>query len=403
MPGPALRRLVPDRLDLYTLRHLAGPLAFALATLLLAQLLERLLRLFDLAASTGAALSSVLVMVANLVPHYLGLALPTAFTAGIFMAVARLGDDNELDIMLAAGRSIARVAMPYFAVALVLSVFNFYLFGFMQPLSRYGYHLAVHDARQAGWDARVESNRFAAAGQGYILSADTVEADGRRLHGVFVERRRGDIEEITTARHGRLVPSPEGRRLLLELEDGLIVREDADATISQMRFEQGLINADFTPTPPPFRARGDSVRELTLPELWRGMHAAQTGLSPSALAGEFHGRLARALLLPLLPLLALPLGMAAKRGRRAPGVVFACLALLALNHSLQFGESLAESGRAAALPAVWIPLAVFGLVSLWLFRSSLAWPGDNPVVRAVNAIEDGFESLGRRAHIGSSK
>ena len=85
--------------------------------------------------------------------------------------------------------------------------------------------------------------------------------------------------------------------------------------------------------------------------------------------------------------------MASKRGRRAPGVVFASLALLALNHAMQFGESLAESGRADALPAVWTPLLVFAGLGLWLFRSSLAWPGDNPVTRALAAIEAGFEGV----------
>lgn len=391
-----LRRLVPDRLDLHTLRHLAGPLAFALAALLLAQLLERLLRLFDLAAASGAALSSVLRMAANLVPHYLGLAVPTAFTAAIFMAIARLGDDNELDVMLATGRSIARVAWPYFLVAVLLTGFNVYLFGFLQPLSRYGYHVAVHDATQAGWDARVEGNRFVQAGHGFTMSAASVDASGRRLQGVFVDRRDQGSEEVTTARAGRLVPSADGRRLLLELEDGVIVREERDGGLSRLRFERGVINEDFTPAPPPFRARGDSVRELTLPELWAGLQGQEVGASRAKLAGEFHGRLARALLPPLLPLLALPLGMAAKRGRRAPGVVFACLALLALNHSLGFGESLAESGRANAWLAVWTPLLVFGVISLWLFRSSLAWPGDNPVMRAVGAIESAFEGVGRK-------
>jgi lipopolysaccharide export system permease protein len=109
-----------------------------------------------------------------------------------------------------------------------------------------------------------------------------------------------------------------------------------------------------------------------------------------------HGRLARTILPLLLPLLALPLGMAAKRGRRAPGTVFAALALLALNQSLQFGESLAESGRATAQVAVWLPLVLFGVLGIWLFRSSLQWPGDNPVMRAVSAIEAGFEGLQRR-------
>jgi lipopolysaccharide export system permease protein len=88
--------------------------------------------------------------------------------------------------------------------------------------------------------------------------------------------------------------------------------------------------------------------------------------------------------------------MAAKRGRRAAGAIFTALALLALNHSLQFGESLAESGRADAALAVWLPLAVFAALCLWLFRSSLAWPGDNPLTRAESRVGEGLNRLRRR-------
>ena len=97
--------------------------------------------------------------------------------------------------------------------------------------------------------------------------------------------------------------------------------------------------------------------------------------------------------LGVLPLLALPLGMASKRGRRTPGVVFASLALLLLNHTLQFGKSLAESGRLPAALAVWTPFLLFALLSLWIFRGSLAWPGDNPVSRTVGVLERLIERL----------
>ncbi len=388
-------QLALNRLDLYTLRQLAGPFALSLCVLLLAQLLERLLRLFDLVAATGAAISVVMTMAANLVPHYLGLALPTAFTAGMFVTIARLGDDNEIDVMLSTGRSIARMAMPYFALALILSLFSLYLFGFLQPLSRYGYHVAVHQALNARWNARLEDKRFIAAAGGFTLSADAVDSDGRGLRGVFIDRRKGSIDEITTAPRGRLVPSPDGNRLTLELEDGLIVRQSRDSGLWSMRFRHVLLNHDFSPVPPPFRPRGESVRELTLPELWRGIREPDATQPDRALAAELHGRLARMALVTLLPLLAVPLGMASKRGRRAPGVVFAVIALLGINHALQFGESLAESGRAAALPAVWIPFVIFGAVCIWLFRCSLVWPGDNPITRAVSAIDGAFEGLGR--------
>lgn len=385
-----------DRLDRYALRLIAGPLALALAALLLAQLLERLLRLFDLAASAGAPPSSVLVMAATLVPHYLGLALPMAFTAAIFMAAARMCDDNELDVMLITGRSIARVTAPYFVLAVLLAMFSIYLYGQLQPLARYSYHVVVNRVLATTWNARVEENRFVDIGQGITFSADAIDADGRGLTGVFMAKRTVTGEKILTAPRGRLVPTPEGLQMQFEtgqvLHERVAVAEGAAAAadaasagnpITISNFDHGLSDRDLSPKATPLEPRGGSVRELTLAELWRDMHLPNGRKA----ASEFHGRLARALIFPFLPLLALPLGMASKRGRRTPGVVFATVALLAVDHALQFGESLGDKGRLPAAAAVWIPFAVFALLSLWIFRRSLAWPGDNPVLRAVIAIE----------------
>jgi len=379
-----------DRLDRYALRLFAGPLLLVLAILLMAQLLERLLRLLDLAASAGAPLTSVFVMIANLVPHYFGLALPMAFTAAIFVAAARMSDDCELDVMLTCGRSIARIATPYFALAALLIPFNLYLFGQVQPVTRYGYRVAVYDAMQTGWNAKVEENRFIDAGKGLTFSAREVDPDGRHLRGVFVERRSpGGGIEITAATHGQFVPGPGGHGLSLRLEQGMRLLEGRDKAVSIERFANSRVDRDLLPARQPFRDRGESVRERTLPELWRDMHETVDNKA----AAELHGRLARVMILPLLPLLALPLGMASKRGQRAPGVVFATLALLVVNHALQFGESLAANGRAPPALAVWTPYALFALLGLWIFRGSLAWPGDNPVLRGVLRLEALFEGL----------
>lgn len=395
---------IPDRLDLYALKGLLGPMLVALGVVLVAQLLERLLRLFEIAAATGASTTLVLEMIGSLVPHYLGLALPAAFFAAIFMATARIGDDNELDAMLATGRSISRMAVPYLLVGLLLVLFNLYLFGYLQPLTRYNYNATVHEVRNTGWNARLEANRFVSVSKGYTLAADAVAADGRTLGGVFVERHDPAGEQIVTARQGRLVPSPQDMSLQLELGEGMIVDTGADGAVRVLNFARGRINEDFTAAPPPYRARGtvamgnderDAVRELTLQELLDPPPAAES-VPYSNRAGEFHGRLARSVMPLLLPLLALPLGMAAKRGRRAAGTVFAVLAVVALDQALSFGEAMAETGRAIPWLSTWLPVVLFALLGVWLFRSSLQWPGDNPVMRAVRAIESAFEGMQKR-------
>ena len=72
-------------------------------------------------------------------------------------------------------------------------------------------------------------------------------------------------------------------------------------------------------------------------------------------------------------------------------MALACLMLLALQHGLQFGESMAQTGRVPAAPAVWTPLLLFAAISCWLFGASLKSPGDNPVTRTVAAIERALE------------
>lgn len=387
-----------DRLDRYALRLIAGPLALSLMALLLAQLLERLLRLFDLAAAAGAPPTVVLVMAGTLVPHYLGLALPMAFTAAIFMAAARMCDDNELDVMLVTGRSIARVTAPYFVLAVLLSLFSLYLYGQLQPIARYGYNVVVNRVLQTGWDSRVEENRFVDIGRGVTFTADVIGSDGKSLRGVFMERRTAHSEDILTAARGKLVPTPDGLRM--RFEDGLVLRVNEDpatpgSAISLSRFERGATDRDLSPKAEPIAERGGSVRELTLSELWLRMHQDGYQTKPAA---EFHNRWARALIFPFLPLLALPLGMASKRGRRTPGVIFATVALLGLDHALQIGMSLGQSGRLPPAAAVWTPFVVFAVLSVWIFRRSLAWPGDNPVLRAVMAIEGLIDRTRARAH-----
>lgn len=134
------------------------------------------------------------------------------------------------------------------------------------------------------------------------------------------------------------------------------------------------------------RDRGGDERELTLGELARQAKSPNPVVSKATLESELYGRLARALFLPFLPLLAFPLGLASKRGNRAPGLVMAGVMLLAFQHSLLLGQSLAKAGKIAALPAIWIPFSIFAGLGIWLFMGSRTRPGDTPVSRTVRRI-----------------
>jgi len=96
---------------------------------------------------------------------------------------------------------------------------------------------------------------------------------------------------------------------------------------------------------------------------------------------------------PLLPLLALPMAMAAKRRRRAPGLILAGILMMSFHHGIQLAQSLAASGRADPLVAVGGVFAVFAGICLWLFLSSLDRPGDTPVGRAISTLDSWIQGL----------
>ena len=88
----------PVRLiDRYLLRLLFWPLVGCLGVTVVALLLERVLRLLDALSQSSARFGYVAQLAANLVPHYLGLALPVAFFVALSMAVMRAPCSEAVD------------------------------------------------------------------------------------------------------------------------------------------------------------------------------------------------------------------------------------------------------------------------------------------------------------------
>ena len=142
-------------IDRYLLRLLLWPLVACLGVTVIALLLERILRLLDVLSQSSARFGYVAQLAANLVPHYLGLALPVAFFVALFIVIVKLSDGSEIDALLASGQSLERIAAPFVAVGLFLSVFSIIVFGYMQPYSRYAYRAVMHAAINAGWNGRL--------------------------------------------------------------------------------------------------------------------------------------------------------------------------------------------------------------------------------------------------------
>lgn len=376
-------------LDRYILRLTLAPLGAALGVTLVALLLERVLRLLDLLSESSGRLGFVVQLAANLVPHYLGLTLPAGFFIALFVVITRLNEGSEIDALLASGVSLTRIVAPYLALAAVLTVASLILFGFLQPYSRYAYRAVMHAAETAGWSGQAEAQTFFAPDQDLTMTADTVDATGEDLGRVFIRKTLPDgREQVTTASTGHLVRSANGTSVRLDLHDGQQFSTASNGTSRVLSFQSFAIDLPLTSAEKLLRGRGNDARELTLGELIQQARKPNSMIPRQQLLAELYARLARSFALPLLPLLALPLGLSAKRGGRAPGIIIAGLLLIAFQHTLQLGQSLASSGRAAAAPAILIPFGVFAAICVVTFVTSRKRPGETPVGVLAERVGD---------------
>lgn len=384
-------------IDRYVLKLAFWPLTGALAVTLIALLLERVLRLLDMLQSSANRFGFVAELAANLVPHYLGLTLPAAFFIALFLVVSRMNQDSEIDALLANGVSLSRMAVPYVGLGLVLMMISLIVFGLLQPYSRYGYRAVLHTAENAGWNGALPSQTIISPNTEMTMTADVADPAGRRLSRVFIRRiNNAGQEEITTAASGDLTRSADGKTVTVRLTDGQQLRFNKRDEPEVLSFKSLSIQAPLAGAARLLRARGGDERELTLSELVREANRPGSVIPHQTLLAELFARLARALSLPFLPLLALPLGIAAKRGGRAPGVILAGLLLLSFQHLLQLGQSLAVSGRTPAIFGVGAPFLIFILICCLVFGASRKRPGDNPINRASESIAYFFARTAKR-------
>ncbi len=370
--------LIPDQkrflmFDAYLLRLLAKPLFYSLIVVMSALLLERIVRLFELLAQRGGDTDMVFAMAANLVPHYLGLALPAAFCFSVLSVIMKICQENEMDALEGCGLSVQRIAAPFLVVGVILAVFSVTLFGYVQPYSRYAYRAIKHALINSPWDASVIPGTFIDTGKGMRLSALDVDASGRRLDGVFVfqtgsqDNNDGVVETAITAKTGELVIDEKTSRLHLKLHDGVTMPTRANGETSALRFASLTISQDYSPDAPMFRARGLNEREMTLGELWREGHGPVTAKRRAHVLSEFHARLVRALSIIFLPLLAVPMGLAAKRTPRWEGIALTAVIIITYHQSIQLVEGFGDLQLVNPAFALWGLGAAFGAFCSWLF------------------------------------
>ncbi len=379
--------------DRHVLKQIASPLTAAMAIGLLMLLSERLVRLLDTTLGKKNSFGVVFEMLAYLVPHYLGTAIPAALFLGLLLGFSRMSANSETDAFMAAGVGLNRLARPVIVLAGLLCLASLFIVGWAQPYARYAYRSVVFDVQNVEFFYLAEEGVFMQAGsRTFIL--DTLDRNRNAFDHAFIfdSNGNGGMETVSATR-GALIEVAGRSRPVLRLEHGhrLKFKEKPShaepgtihPAVSQFALADtplGEINKKL------FRPRGDDERELTLPELFARLASPPKGTTPQAMRTEFHKRLVNAATPLILPFLALPFTIGGRRSRRAYRFGVALVIVVAFHEIVEQGSVAAHSGNISPWIAMWLPLGLLTLFAGWRYYSACFTVDRDPLDAAIDRV-----------------
>jgi lipopolysaccharide export system permease protein len=201
---------------------------------------------------------------------------------------------------------------------------------------------------------------------------------------------------VLTAVSADVFKAPAARVVTLVLNDGRLLSTTREGRVYVMDFATFEFDLPLAKSAKLSRVRGDETSELTLAELTQqGFGGAQPALPRQVLLAELFSRISRALALPLLPLLAVPLGLSAKRAGSGPAMVIGGLMLFGFETALVLGQAMATSTHLPAAVTVGAPAALFATACMATWIASRRRPGQNPVTWLSERVAGLFVAIAR--------
>lgn len=297
------------------------------------------------------------------IPYMVNMISPLMVFISVVYVMARMASHSEIVAMLAAGISFRRILAPIMAGAVFLGLLTFLLTGWVIPLANkprlafeaeYNYEPTYFD--DYNYHLRTDENIYAylesynnTVEEGYKFTLETIE--GQKLKSKLSARRIRWSKE----------------REVWELHDWVWHTFDGmEETIRRGKVRDTSINM----YPSDFGSQRKRYETFTIPELQATIDEMRLRGLPGVemYVVDYYTRFAYPVAVVILAIMGAI--VAGRKSREGTGLQIALGFILAFLFIIFviIGRSLGKSGTLHPLIGAWLPILVFSLVTLYLFR-----------------------------------
>ncbi|WP_459459426.1 LPS export ABC transporter permease LptF [Rhizobium sp. No.120] len=219
--------------ETYIVRRVGMMFLVALLPVLAIIWTTQVLQRINLVTDSGQSMGSFAKLATLILPTIIPIVLPFALVIGITQTLTAMNSDSELTVMEAAGAKRSIIIRPIMILAIVISVFSFFVDNVVEPRARVAARQMVAEAYADLLSTVIEEKNFRRIEDGLYVQISQ-RLSGRILKGLFVvDSRDPAFDLIYYAKEGAVDPS--GTSLLMK--DGEVHRKTPDGSVSVINFD----------------------------------------------------------------------------------------------------------------------------------------------------------------------
>lgn len=181
------------------------------------------LRRFDLVTAKGQAVAVYLGLTLLSMPRVLGVIAPFALVVALVLILQRLQGESGIVAITAAGVSQRRLALPFLAVAVTVSIFVGMLSVWLSPVASRGIYDMTQVIRADVVANVIQPGRFTPIDAGLTFHIRNRDGDGSLLDLFIYDDRSAEFSFTYSAKRGR-VAEVAGRPMIV-MEQGTLERK----------------------------------------------------------------------------------------------------------------------------------------------------------------------------------
>ena len=369
----------------YMIREFLPPFGINLFFFSFIFLITKILEITNLVVNYQVSLISFLTLLAYSMPYFLAFITPMSVMMAVLLTFLRMSDDNEIVALRACGLNPHRFLVPVLTFCFMGWLVTTFITTVGLPLANRSYYSLSLALAKTHVDAAIKERTFIDSFQGLTLYVNQVDLQNRSMKDVFIEDQRNKaVNNIIVAPSGRIASDPEKQALHLTLFNGSSNQVAlADQSAHAISFKTYQMQLDLKEMFSQGLAKSKPLDQMSLAELRRYLTSTRNqGESHYKALMKFHEKFALPFACFVLGLVAIPLGIRAKRGPRSAGTIMGILLFLSYYILLTMGWSLGESGAIPPAAGMWAPDIVLGGIGIFLYIRmiqgrppiSIKWP-----------------------------